>query len=284
MLEFGLIWSCESLMPTTTAMSSCLENFCSGPPNLWLLQWLFHSVCERLEKGLVSASLGTEHCTDTCFLHISCQFMFYKETSLRRPERYINLWTQKYPFETNLLLYSLSKITAAGSCLGPVSFPNMGSWPDLQYQESVSSCGADFKSNQNTADYPYKTLISLYGHVYILSAGHFCRSQGSLLGETVSFLSLPASCMTLLLLWKLTSREETSWSAPKVSPCPVAKACGVFSRRLTIRFWCKTINNGCFGDLQDTSICRPREGPSHLALRFLLAASRFWEEHLPYAW
>lgn len=80
------------------------------------------------------------------------------------------------------------KMTVESSPLGPVSSLTMDSWPDLQCQAYVPSCGTELVSNHNVVGYPHIIITSMG---IFCNVGDCCSSKGSFLGKTL---------MTLLFL------------------------------------------------------------------------------------
>lgn len=69
----------------------------------------------------------------------------------------------------SLILCPLSKIIIVGSPLWPMISLGICSWPGLQYQAWISSCGVGLKSNQKAFDYPQIFMTLFCQWAYLVS-------------------------------------------------------------------------------------------------------------------
>lgn len=83
----------------------------------------------------------------------------------------------------SLILCPLSKIIIVGSPLWPMISLGICSWPGLQYQAWISSCGVGLKSNQKAIDYPQILMTLFCQWAYLVRPVDFCSSQWSQLGQ-----------------------------------------------------------------------------------------------------
>lgn len=128
--------------------------------------------------------------------------------------------------ERRLILCPSSIIIVTGSTLVLVSFPIMNFWPDLQCQTLNSS---------------RKWLVAFISFIRLLNYW-VCLARlviivvhsGSQLGKTAGCLSSHTVYTVPLVLWKLTSMEEFSWSIPNLIPsCSIVQVCGIIANKVT---------------------------------------------------
>lgn len=150
----------------------------------------------------------------------------HKETSLMRSERSFNLWYIN--LEDTFSLCVSSRIIVEG----PVSFPTMGSWPNVQYQVYVSSM---------------KRALHLVKEQLVASiiCCHYC-TYGHMFAVLVMKLQEAHSWVRALIMspmqhaeHSLSGHMETSQQRGRImvgtnliSICPVTEVCGVFSNRV----------------------------------------------------
>lgn len=99
-------------------------------------------------------------------------------------ENCTNLWIERNMSLVSRLISSLlNKIIVVGSHIRPMSSPDADSWPDLQNQAWVSTCGVDLQYNQKVLVYPpniHATMASMGISCHIC---HYCGSQSLQLGK-----------------------------------------------------------------------------------------------------
>lgn len=72
---------------------------------------------------------------------------------------------------------SVYQIIIVGSFLGSMSSPAKGSWPDLQYQVYVSSCGTVLILNQEVAGHLHHICASIVPMDICCHVGHYCSTD-----------------------------------------------------------------------------------------------------------
>lgn len=78
----------------------------------------------------------------------------------------------------SLILCPLSKIIIVDSPLWPMISLGICSWPGIQYQTWISSCGVGLKSSQKAIDIHNQLLMTLFCQwAYLVRPVDFCSSQ-----------------------------------------------------------------------------------------------------------
>lgn len=112
-----------------------------------LLRWSLHIA----RKGDAVVLLVVEHSTETYFLHRVVSFCInccplHKEMSLMRSESCAHYGYWDMNLEGSVIACLLSKRIVVDSPVRHMGSSIVGSWPDLQHQACISSCGKDPRS------------------------------------------------------------------------------------------------------------------------------------------